>query len=102
MELLLSSLGIYLVGTLTILWPKRLELAAHYAGMLCAIVASGMVAWSALSYLTNPVSAWLIEWHWGDYSLLGDTWSAAFLLLAGIAGVFISIYALDYGEGYLG
>ena len=102
MELLLSSLGIYLVGTLTILWPKRLELAAHYAGMLCAIVASGMVAWSALSYLTNPVSAWLIEWHWGDYSLLGDTWSAAFLLLAGIAGVCISIYALDYGKGYLG
>ena len=41
MELLLSSLGIYLVGTLTILWPKRLELAAHYAGMLCAI--GGMV-----------------------------------------------------------
>ena len=60
-----------------------------------------LVAWSALSYLTTPVSAWLIEWHWGDYSLLGDTWSAAFLLLAGIAGVFISIYALDYGKGYM-
>lgn len=102
MDVLLCSLLIFLLGTLTIAWPKRLELAAHYAGMLCAIVASGMTAFSGLRYLLVPNDALLIEAKWGSYSLIADGWSSVFLVITGIAGVFISIYALDYARGYLG
>ncbi|MGM9580753.1 MAG: proton-conducting transporter membrane subunit [Anaerovibrio sp.] len=102
MDVLLCSLLVFLLGTLTIVWPKRLELAAHYAGMLCAIVASGMTAFSGLRYLLMPNSALLIEAKWGSYSLIADGWSSVFLVITGIAGFFISIYALDYARGYLG
>lgn len=102
MDVLLCSLLVFLLGTLTIVWPKRLELAAHYAGMLCAIVASGMTAFSGLRYLLVPNDALLIEAKWGSYSLVADGWSSVFLVITGIAGFFISIYALDYARGYLG
>ena len=102
MDVLLCSLLVFLLGTLTIVWPKRLELAAHYAGMLCAIAASGMTAFSGLRYLLMPNDALLIEAKWGSYSLVADGWSSVFLVITGIAGFFISIYALDYARGYLG
>ncbi len=102
MDVLLCSLLVFLLGTLTIVWPKRLELAAHYAGMLCAIVASGMTAFSGLRYLLVPNDALLIEAKWGSYSLIADGWSSVFLVITGVAGFFISIYALDYARGYLG
>ena len=102
MDVLLCSLLVFLLGTLTIVWPKRLELAAHYAGMLCAIVASGMTAFSGLRYLLMPDSALLIDAKWGSYSLIADGWSSVFLVITGVAGFFISIYALDYARGYLG
>lgn len=102
MDVLLCSLLVFLLGTLTIVWPKRLELAAHYAGMLCAIVASGMTAFSGLRYLLMPNSALLIDAKWGSYSLIADGWSSVFLVITGVAGFFISIYALDYARGYLG
>ena len=99
MDVLLCSLLVFLLGTLTIVWPKRLELAAHYAGMLCAIVASGMTAFSGLRYLLMPNSALLIDAKWGSYSLIADGWSSVFLVITGVAGFFISIYALDYARG---
>lgn len=102
MDVLLCSLLVFLLGTLTIVWPKRLELAAHYAGMLCAIAASGMTAFSGLRYLLMPNDALLIEAKWGSYSLVADGWSSVFLVITGIAGFFISIYALDYAREYLG
>ncbi|MBR2141688.1 proton-conducting transporter membrane subunit [Anaerovibrio sp.] len=102
MDFLLISLLIYLLGTLTIVFPKRIELAAHYLGMLCAVLASGMVAYSSLNYLMNPVDGWLLEASWGSYSLQADAWSAAFLLLTGAAGAMTSIYAIDYGKSYKG
>lgn len=102
MDVLLCSLLVFLLGTLTIVWPKRLELAAHYAGMLCAVVASGMTAFSGLRYLLVPNNALLIDAKWGSYSLIADGWSSVFLVITGVAGFFISIYALDYARGYLG
>lgn len=102
MDVLLCSLLVFLLGTLTIVWPKRLELAAHYAGMLCAVVASGMTAFSGLRYLLVPNNALLIDVKWGSYSLIADGWSSVFLVITGVAGFFISIYALDYARGYLG
>ena len=102
MDFMLISLLIYLVGTVTIIWPKRTELAAHYFGMICSVVASGLVAYSALMYLLFPSGSWLVDTYWGSYSLQADAWSSAFLLLTGVAGVIISIYAMDYARGYLG
>ena len=102
MDFMLISLLIYIVGTVTIVWPKRTELAAHYFGMICSVVASGLVAYSALMYLLFPSGSWLVDTYWGSYSLQADAWSSAFLLLTGVAGVIISIYAMDYARGYLG
>ena len=102
MDFMLISLLIYLVGTVTIVWPKRTELAAHYFGMICSVVASGLAAYSALMYLLFPSGSWLVDTYWGSYSLQADAWSSAFLLLTGVAGVIISIYAMDYARGYLG
>lgn len=102
MDFMLISLLIYLVGTATIIWPKGTELAAHYFGMLCGAAASGLVAYTALLYLLYPSDSWLIEAGWGSYFLQADAWSGAFLLLTGVAGAIISIYAIDYGRGYLG
>lgn len=102
MELLLGSLLVWLVGTLTMVWPQKLELAAHYAAMACAAVASGMVAVSGLGYLLFPQNSLLIDVAWGSYSLAADGWSGVFLCITGIAGFFISIYAIDYAKGYRG
>ncbi len=102
MDLLLGSLLVYLVGTLTIAWPHRLEVAAHYFGMACAILASAMAAIRGIGYLLLPANGLLIDLSWGSYSLLADGWSGVFLGITGIAGFFISIYALDYAKGYRG
>ena len=102
MDLLLGSLLVYLVGTLTIAWPHRFEVAAHYFGMACAIAASCMAAISGIGYLLLPGSGLLIDASWGKYSLMADGWSSVFLGITGIAGFFISIYALDYAKGYKG
>ena len=102
MDLLLCSLLIYLLGTMTIIWPHKLEMAAHYAGTACAIIASGMVAVISICYLVMPVGGLLVDTGWGSYSLAADGWSSVFLAITGIAGFFISIYALDYAKGYRG
>ena len=99
MDLLLCSLLIYLLGTITIIWPHKLEMAAHYAGTACAIIASGMVAVISICYLVMPVGGLLVDTGWGSYSLVADGWSSVFLAITGIAGFFISIYALDYAKG---
>ena len=101
MDVLLCSLLVFLLGTLTIAWPKKLELTAHYAGMLCAVAASAMTAFSGIRYLLVPNGALLIDAKWGSYSLIADGWSSVFLVITGVAGFFISIYALDYARGYL-
>ena len=43
MELLITALGLYALGTLAIIWPKGLELAAHYTAMGLAAAASLVV-----------------------------------------------------------
>ncbi len=96
------SLLVYLLGAVTFIWPKKAELVAHYFGMLCSVAASCLVMFSSLSYLMLSDSTWLIDVAWGPYTLQADGWSGAFLLITGVAGAIISIYAIDYGKGYLG
>lgn len=110
MFLLFAALAVYGLGALTMLWPKRLELGAHYAGTILAAAASGMVLAAAVGYLCGlswgtlspTVSGLLADWAWGRYSLAADGWSAAFLVITGLAGSIISLYALDYAKAYRG
>ncbi|MCH3959796.1 MAG: NADH-quinone oxidoreductase subunit E [Selenomonas sp.] len=110
MILLFAALAVYGLGALTMLWPKRLELGAHYVGTVLAAVASGMVLVAAVAYLCGlsvgwlspAVSGLLADWGWGSYSLVADGWSAAFLVITGLAGFIISLYALDYAKAYRG
>ncbi|ORU00659.1 Hydrogenase-4 component B / Formate hydrogenlyase subunit 3 [Anaerovibrio sp. JC8] len=102
MDFMIISLLVYLLGTVTLIWPKKAELGAHYFGMLCSVVASGLVVFSTLRYLLTTDNNWLIDLAWGSYTLQADGWSGAFLLLTGVAGVIISLYAIDYGKGYIG
>ena len=102
MDLMVLSLLVYLLGAVTFIWPKKAELVAHYFGMLCSVAASCLVMFSSLSYLMLSDSTWLIDVAWGPYTLQADGWSGAFLLITGVAGAIISIYAIDYGKGYLG
>lgn len=109
MELLLGALGLYGLGVLTLVWPKRLELAAHYVGMTLAAVASLIVLAVATIYLGSIGSLMFLQnggmlgaIALGRYTLAVDTWSAAFLLITGLAGFAVSIYGIGYGRGYLG
>lgn len=109
MELLLGALGLYGLGVLTLVWPKRLELAAHYVGMTCAAIASLIVLAVATIYLGSVGSLLFLQnggmlgaIALGRYTLAVDTWSAAFLLITGLAGFAVSIYGIGYGRGYLG
>lgn len=95
------AMVLYLVGATTIAWPKATEMAAHYVGTLCAAVASGLVAVSSFVYLKGGAES-IVSLQWGAYSLCTDYWSAGFLLLTGVAGAVISIYAIDYAKGYKG
>lgn len=108
MILLFAALAVYGLGALTMLWPKRLELGAHYVGTVLAGVASGMVLVAAAAYLCGLTVGWLspavsgllADRGWGSYSLVADGWSAAFLVITGLAGFIISLYALDYAKAY--
>lgn len=107
MDLLFLSLGLFLLGAATILWPKRFELAAHYVGMISAAVGSGVLFYVSGLYLVSAgwlrlVNGWLAFGSWGSYSLDADLWSAPFLVITGLAGFIISLYGLDYAKGYRG
>lgn len=107
MDLLFLSLALFLLGTATILWPKRFELAAHYVGMMSAAAGSGVLFCVSGLYLVSAgwlrlVNGWLAFGSWGSYSLDADLWSAPFLVITGLAGFIISLYGLDYAKGYRG
>lgn len=107
MDLLFLSLGLFLLGTATIIWPKRFELIAHYVGMMFAAVGSGVLFCLSGSYLISAggwdsVNDWLASGSWGSYSLNADLWSAPFLVITGLAGFIISLYGMDYAKGYRG
>ena len=114
MDFLFLALALYALGAMTMLWPKRLEMAAHAAGMLLAAAASALVFAVAVSYLgsmsgfglpaglmLSPLGL-LMDAGWGGYNLTADGWSAAFLVITGLAGAIISLYGIDYGKAYRG
>lgn len=100
MESFVGALGLYGLGTLALIWPKRLELAAHYVSMGLASIASLVVLCQSLLTLGGMGGA--AVWQLGRYSLAVDGWAAAFLLIIGLSGTAVSIYGMGYGRGYLG
>ncbi len=110
MDLFMIAIALYLLGTLTMIWPKSQELKAHYTGMLLAAAASGIVAWASGLYLSGMSApaeifknhSFMLSEAFGRYSLAADGWSAAFLLITGLSGFAVSIYGIGYGRGYLG
>ncbi len=114
MDFLFLALVLYAVGAMTMLWPKRLEMLAHAAGMVLASAASALTLAASAMYL-GTMCGWgvptgltlgrfgaLMDVSWGGYSLVVDGWSAAFLLITGLAGTVISLYGMDYGKAYRG
>ncbi|CAK7014906.1 proton-conducting transporter membrane subunit [Phascolarctobacterium sp.] len=101
MELLYIALAAYSVGIVSILLPKKLELAAHYCATLAAIVGSGVLLQQALVYLLHG-SVVALSGSVGFFTYNADRWSAVFLLIIGLAGTLTSIYAWGYAKGYLG
>ena len=74
MDLMVLSLLVYLLGAVTFIWPKKAELVAHYFGMLCSIAASGLVAFSSLSYLLSSDSAIYPAGRWLERGFPFDYW----------------------------
>ncbi len=90
----------YSIGIITLLFPHRWQKGAHYTASLAAIFGSALTAYGAGLILFDFVQTESLRW--GSYSLTGDKWSAAFLLLTGCAGVITSIYGAGYALSYLG
>ena len=97
MDYLFGALGLFVLGVLTMFLPKRLELGAHYSGMLLAAGASMLVLIFSLGILATGMTVSPLVF--GRYSLMVDTWSAAFLLITGLSGAAVSIYGIGYGKG---
>ena len=100
MESFMGALGLYGLGTLALIWPKRLELAAHYVSMGLAVIASLMVLGLASQELLGLAGGGMLQF--GRYSLVIDGWAAAFLVIIGLSGTAVSLYGMGYGRGYLG
>ncbi len=100
MELFLLAVLCYGVGIITIFFPHHLQRAAHFLANTAAAVGSAMVFYGAGKFLF--MKEVLPGLKWGPYTLTCDGWSAAFLLLTGLAGVIASVYALGYAQSYEG
>lgn len=110
---LIWSFVLLACGTLTMLVPRKYEEGAREVGLKIAAVASLSMLFSAGGYLLGigfdmtsiflPESEMtLLSWSWGKFSLFTDAWSAAFLSILGLAGVAVSLYAVDYTKHYKG
>ena len=97
MELIFIALGLYALGTCSLLLPARGELLAHRAGTFLAAGASFLVFLAAADYLLgwgqfSLPPAWLIPFAaLGQFSLAADLWSGFFLALTGLSGTAVSI-----------
>lgn len=111
MVALIWSFVLFTCGTLTMFVPQKYEEDAREVGLKIAAVASLSMLFSAGGYflgnlfdtssMFQPESdITLFVWSWGQFSLFTDMWSAAFLSMLGLAGVAVSLYAVDYTKHY--
>ncbi|MFQ9934853.1 MAG: hypothetical protein ACLRXQ_00975 [Phascolarctobacterium faecium] len=83
MELIYITLAVYGMGAATALFPKKMEMAAHYCAVLAAVFGSGALLYQSAAYLMQ-----------GSGSLLSGSWAFLLSMLIGGAQFFI-----DYGLG---
>lgn len=101
MELIYITLAVYGMGAATALFPKKMEMAAHYCAVLAAVFGSGALLYQSAAYLMQG-SGSLLSGSWAFFTFNADRWSAVFLLITGLAGTVTSIYAWGYAKSYLG
>ena len=51
MELIYITLAVYGMGAATALFPKKMEMAAHYCAVLAAVFGSGALLYQSAAYL---------------------------------------------------
>ena len=64
MELIYITLAVYGMGAATALFPKKMEMAAHYCAVLAAVFGSGALLYQSAAYLMQ-----------GSGSLLSGSWN---------------------------
>lgn len=99
MDVLWGSFGLFGLGALTMLLPRKYEEIVRILGLLSASLASLALLVFAVGVLDEGRTHTLLL---GSYSFAVDGWSAAFLAILGIAGTLVSLYALDYTKSYAG
>lgn len=100
MDLFFSAVACYCIGIFTFLFPHKLQKGAHYLANILALSGSVLIAYTGINILSESIK--IDPVIWGSYSMVFDNWSAVFLFLIGLAGIFTSVYAVGYAKGYLG
>ena len=85
MELIYITLAVYGMGAATALFPKKMEMAAHYCAVLAAVFGSGALLYQSAAYLMQG-SGSLLSGSWAFFTFNADRWSAVFLLITGVPG----------------
>ena len=80
MELIYITLAVYGMGAATALFPKKMEMAAHYCAVLAAVFGSGALLYQSAAYLMQG-SGSLLSGSWAFFTFNADRWSAVFLLI---------------------
>ena len=60
MELIYITLAVYGMGAATALFPKKMEMAAHYCAVLAAVFGSGALLYQSAAYLRHFLLSMLI------------------------------------------
>lgn len=78
MELIYITLAVYGMGAATALFPKKMEMAAHYCAVLAAVFGSGALLYQSAAYLMQG-SGSLLSGSWAFFTFNADRWSAVFI-----------------------
>lgn len=82
--------------------PRKQQIFAHYFAQIMSILGSVIIFALSGNYLLSGETALVKVAFVGRYMLAFDSWSAVFLCIIGLAGIFTSVFALDYALGYIG
>ncbi|MFR9142012.1 MAG: hypothetical protein ACLVLP_06490 [Phascolarctobacterium faecium] len=77
MELIYITLAVYGMGAATALFPKKMEMAAHYCAVLAAVFGSGALLYQSAAYMMQG-SGSLLSGSWAFFTFNADRWSAVF------------------------
>ena len=97
-----TAIFCYILGSFSVLIPRRHQLFAHYLAQIMSIMGSTFILISALYYLLTGTTTLIKVAFVGKYMLAIDSWNAVFLCITGLVGILTSIYAADYALGYIG